>query len=174
MNKNPHSKYKIRFADCDMFGHLNNSRYLDYLINAREDHLKDFYNFDFNEYYKNDLVWVISSHEIAYLQPAIFNEIVTIQSTLLQLDIDLLHVETIMLNENQNQLKAIMRTKLVPINLKTGRKILHNVEFMEWAKKIENLEVGSHGNLQDRIKRLIVDFKAKFTAESSVHDKKCK
>jgi YbgC/YbaW family acyl-CoA thioester hydrolase len=161
MNKNPHSKYKIRFPDCDMFGHLNNSRYLDYLINAREDHLKDFYNFDFNEYYKNDLAWVISSHEIAYLRPAIFNEIVTIQSTLLNLDIDLLHIETIMLNEEQNQVKAIMRSKLVPISLKTGRKIAHNSEFMQWAKNIENSEVGNQGNLQDRIKQLLLNFKSK-------------
>jgi YbgC/YbaW family acyl-CoA thioester hydrolase len=161
MNKNPHSKYKIRFSDCDMFGHLNNSRYLDYLINAREDHLKDFYNFDFNEYYKKDLAWVINSHEIAYLRPAIFNEMVTIQSTLLNLDIDLLHIETIMLNEGQNQLKAIMRSKLVPISLKTGKKIAHDSEFMQWAKNIENSAIGNQENLQDRINQLITDIKIK-------------
>jgi YbgC/YbaW family acyl-CoA thioester hydrolase len=163
MEKNPSSKDKIRFTDCDMFGHLNNSRYLDYLINAREDHLKDFYNFDFNEYYKNDLGWVIGSHEIVYIRPAIFNEIVTIQSTLLNLEIDLLHVETIMMNEEQNQIKTIMRSKLIPINLKTGRKVMHNSEFMDWAKTIENKEIGSQGNLQDRIKKLLSDFKAKQT-----------
>lgn len=161
MNKNPHSKYKIRFPDCDMFGHLNNSRYLDYLINAREDHLKDFYDFDFNEYYKNDLAWVISSHEIAYLRPAIFNEIVTIQSTLLQLEIEQLHIETIMMNEEQNQIKAVMRSKLVPINLKTGRKVQHNSEFMEWAKTIENTDAGNQSNFQNRTIQLLMDLKSK-------------
>lgn len=161
MNKNPNSKYKIRFPDCDMFGHLNNSRYIDYLINAREDHLKDFYNFDFNEYYKNDLAWVINSHEITYLRPAIFNEIVTIQSTLLNADIESLHLETIMMNENQNQIKAIMRSILIPINLKTGRKVPHNSELMEWAKTIENTEVGNQGNLKERIIQLLSNFKSK-------------
>ncbi len=161
MEKNPKSKDKIRFTDCDMFGHLNNSRYLDYLINAREDHLKYFYNFDFNEYFRNDLAWVISSHEIAYIRPAIFNEIVTIQSTLLQLDVEQLHIETIMMNEDQNQIKAVMRSKLVPINLKTGRKVQHNSEFMEWAKTIENTEVGNQDNLQDRIKQLNIELKLK-------------
>ena len=29
-----------RFSDCDPFGHLNNARYIDYFINAREDHLR--------------------------------------------------------------------------------------------------------------------------------------
>ena len=42
MNKNPNLDYKIRFNDGDLFGHLNNSRYLDYFINAREDHLKEY------------------------------------------------------------------------------------------------------------------------------------
>jgi YbgC/YbaW family acyl-CoA thioester hydrolase len=161
MEKNPKSKDKIRFTDCDMFGHLNNSRYLDYLINAREDHLKDFYNFDFNEYFRNDLAWVISSHEIAYIRPAIFNEIVTIQSTLLQLDTEQLHIETIMMNEEQNQIKAVMRSKLIPINLKTGRKVQHNQEFMEWAKTIENIDAGNQGNFQNRTKQLLTDLKSK-------------
>lgn len=161
MEINPKSKDKIRFTDCDMFGHLNNSRYLDYLINAREDHLKNFYNFDFQEYFKQDLGWVFSSHEIAYLRPAIYNEVVTIQSTLLQLDLEYLHIETIMKNETENQIKAVMRSKLVPISLKTGRKVPHSLEFMEWARGIENKEISKQDNLQIRIQELTVALKSK-------------
>jgi YbgC/YbaW family acyl-CoA thioester hydrolase len=160
MNKNPNSVYKIRFCDCDMFGHLNNSRYLDYLIDAREDHLKDQHDFDFNKYYKNDLAWVITGHEIAYLRPAVYNEMVTIQSTLLCIEEEFLQVETMMMNQEKTHLKAIMRSKLVPINIKTGKKERHQVEFMEWAKQLENDEVRNDGNLQDRIKQLLTAFKA--------------
>lgn len=35
------STAKIRFIDCDPIGHLNNSKYLDYMLNAREDHVED-------------------------------------------------------------------------------------------------------------------------------------
>lgn len=159
MNKTPKSNYKIRFNDCDMFGHLNNSRYLDYLINAREDHLKDEYNFDINYYYKNDLAWVIGTHEIAYIRPAVYNEIVSIQSTLLQVDSELLHVETIMMNEKQDHLKAIMRSKLIPINIKTGRKEQHNPEFLEWARTLVTDAIETQTNIQDRIKQLLTGFK---------------
>ena len=159
MNKSPHSNYKVRFNDCDMFGHLNNSRYLDYLINAREDHLKNEYNFDINHYYKNDLAWVISNHEISYIRPAVYNEIVCIQSTLLKLESELLHVETIMMNEKQDHLKSIMRSRLIPINIKTGRKEQHNPEFMTWAKELVNHEVKNEDSLQDRIKQLLVGIK---------------
>jgi acyl-CoA thioester hydrolase len=161
MNKTPISVYKIRFSDCDMFGHLNNSRYLDYLINAREDHLKDEYNFDFTEYYKNDLGWVIGSHEIAYLRPALYNEMVAIQSTLLFVNRELLHVETVMMNEKQNQLKAIMRTKLIPVNIKTGKKTQHQDEFMSWAKTLENTVIHPQEDIQDRIKHLLSETKSR-------------
>lgn len=143
MNKNPNSKYTIRFNDCDLFGHLNNSRYLDYFINAREDHLKEYYSLDLTMYYKNDLAWLVGSHEIVYLRPAIYNEVVTIQSTLLFADNEFLHLETIMMNEKKNHLKAIMRTKLIPVNTKTGKKEQHQQEFMEWAKTVENTEINN-------------------------------
>ncbi len=50
MNKTPHSLYTIRFTDCDPFGHLNNGRYIDYLLNAREDHLKTEYGVDLSQF----------------------------------------------------------------------------------------------------------------------------
>jgi acyl-CoA thioester hydrolase len=161
MNKNPNSVYTVRFNDCDLFGHLNNARYIDYFLNAREDHLKEYHNLNLSEYYKKDIAWLVGGHEIAYLRPALYNEVITIQSTLLIADNEFLLVETQMMNEKQNHLKAIMRTKLVPINTRTGRKEQHQPEFMEWAKTIENTEVDKQFNLQQRIKKLIIDFKSK-------------
>lgn len=163
MNKNPNSEYKIRFNDCDMFGHLNNSRYLDYFINAREDHLKEHYNLNLTEYYNNDFAWLIAGHEIAYLRSAVYDEVVTIQSTLLHVDDNSLHIEIVMMDQKQNHLKAIMRSKLIPVNTKTGRKEKHKPEFMQWAKTVENTEVGNQENFQNRIMQLITGFKAKQT-----------
>lgn len=161
MNKNPNSEYKIRFKDCDLFGHLNNSSYLDYFINAREDHLKDHYSLNLTEYYKNDFAWLIGGHEIAYLRPAVYDEVVTIQSSLLYVDDNSLHIEILMMNQKQTHLKAIVRSKLIAVNTKTGRKEQHKPEFMQWAKTVENTEVGNQGTMQDRIKQLLSDFKAK-------------
>lgn len=161
INKTPVSVYKIRFNDCDMFGHLNNARYLDYLINAREDHLKDHHNFDINHYYKNDFAWVINSHEIVYIRPAVYNEMVAIQSTLLNIENDSLHVETMMMNENKDHIKAIMRSKLIPINIKTGRREQHLPEFMDWAKTLVNTEIDLSKNFQERTMELLSEFKAK-------------
>ena len=40
------SNMKIRFQDCDPFNHLNNAAYLNYFMNAREDHLIENYGID--------------------------------------------------------------------------------------------------------------------------------
>lgn len=74
--------------------------------------------------------------------------------------VELLHVEIIMTNEKQNQLKAIMRTKLIPINIKKGKKEQNQKEFMNWVKSIENIQIKSKGTLQERIKELLIDFKS--------------
>jgi YbgC/YbaW family acyl-CoA thioester hydrolase len=159
MNKTPSSNYKIRFNDCDMFGHLNNARYLDYMINAREDHLKDDYNFNINAYYQNDLGWVAGSHEIVYLRPAIYNEIVSIQSQLINADDFFLHVEIVMKDTDKRHIKAVMRTKLIPVNIKTGRKEPHQPEFLEWAKSLIDNEYDLKSDFQERIKQLTAELK---------------
>jgi acyl-CoA thioesterase FadM len=46
----PKSFYTVRFSDCDPMGHLNNARYIDYMLNAREDHLKQAYQINLLEY----------------------------------------------------------------------------------------------------------------------------
>ena len=160
MTKTPHSVHKIRFSDCDPFGHLNNARYLDYFLDAREEHLKHAYDFNLTAHYTNGLAWVIGSHEIVYIRPAVYNEQVRITSTLLQAENDSLHVEMLMMNEQQDQLKAVIRTTFIPINTKTGKRDQHPADLLEWAKTIENAEPGMQTNLQDRIKTLLGELKA--------------
>lgn len=161
MNKTPSSVYKVRFNDCDMFGHLNNARYLDYMINARQDHLKDTYNFDYNGYYKNNQGWVVSFHEIQYLKPAFFEEMVCIQSALRAVDEDSLFIEIIMMNEEKTQLKAVLRSKLTFINLKTGRKEKHLAQFIEWAKSLVTHEQLSSLPVHERVSGILAHVKNK-------------
>ena len=67
----PESLVIARFSDCDPLGHLNNARYIDYFLNAREDHLVQFYNFRlFQHVQQNQAGWVVSHTEISYVRPA--------------------------------------------------------------------------------------------------------
>ena len=149
ITKTPSAQYKIRFHDCDMFGHLNNARYLDYMISARQDHLQDNYNFLFNDYYRQNRGWVVTHHEIQYLKPARFDETVTITSSVLGVTEDSLLVEIQMLNENSTHLKALLRSRLTYINLQTGRRELHPAELVEWANTL--VIAGADQTIQERI-----------------------
>lgn len=126
------SSYTIRFSDCDPFRHLNNARYIDYFLNAREDHLRDHYQMDLADFYRKGMGWVVLQHEIIYLRPASFNENVSVLSGLLDSGPAHLHVEMLMLDSSQKQLKALMHTKFVPVSLTTGKKEPHTAEFMEF------------------------------------------
>ena len=131
------SFYTIRFSDCDPFRHLNNARYIDYMLNAREDHLREYYQMDLADFYRKGRGWVVMQHEIAYLRPASFNETVCIRSGILDAGPDHLLVEILMLDSTQKQLKAVMHTRFAPVNLTTGKKEPHSREFTEFlADKI--------------------------------------
>ncbi len=112
------SKAKIRFQDCDPFNHLNNAAYFNYLINAREDHVIKNYDLDIYKHGKETgKSWVVSTHQIAYLKPAVLMETVTIESQLINYTDKKLFVEIRMFNEEKTILKAVMWSSFTYFNL---------------------------------------------------------
>ena len=123
--------YLIRFPDCDPFNHLNNSRYLDYFINAREDHLLKFHHFNIYELAREKgISWVVNKNQIVYLRPASLMETVIIQSTLIRMDESEIAVEMTMWNQNKTVLKSFIWTNFVHFNLKTQRREIHSADLM--------------------------------------------
>ena len=117
----------IRFPDCDPFNHLNNARYIDYFINAREDHLKEYFDFDIYSYgAKTGKSWVVGKNQIAYFAPANLMEKVIIQSLLLELNKSDVLVEMRMWDENKTKLKAFLWTQFIHCDLLTGKRIDHD------------------------------------------------
>ncbi|HKX86685.1 MAG TPA: acyl-CoA thioesterase [Flavobacterium sp.] len=133
------SKVRVRFPDCDPFNHLNNSRYIDYIINAREDQLLEAYEFDLYRLAKEQgISWVVAQNQIAYLLPAMLMETVTIESKLLSFDDKSLVVEALMWDENKTALKAILWTKLVHYDLKINRSTIHSDDLKNFFSEIVN------------------------------------
>lgn len=146
--------YKVRFNDCDSFRHLNNSEFINYMLNAREDHLYEFHDISLTELYKKGAAWMVNKHEIVYLNPAQYSEQVCIQSDLIKLSDDALLVEMIMWDENQKHIKAILHTKFIHFDLKTGKREKHPQWFMELAAPIENRELQGY-SINERISQLV-------------------
>ncbi len=152
--KSAESKIKIRFPDCDPFNHLNNSKYIDYIINAREDHLLQFYNWDIHKLTREKgISWVVAQNQIAYLVPANLMETVTIQTRLIQFDERSLLMEAFMWNEEKTILKAVLWCKFVHVDLKTKKSLIHSEELLNFFKQIENPVVDTP-SFENRIKNL--------------------
>src|SRR5512138_1159646 len=98
----------IRFQDCDPFGHLNNARYVDYFMNARQDQLAEHYNFRLFEHGKEMTEgWVVSRSYVAYLAPAGMAEEVRIRTRLIDFTQHRLVVEGLMLDADGLRLKSV-------------------------------------------------------------------
>ena len=151
----PKTFYKIRFNDCDSFKHLHNSGYIDYMLNAREDHLNDFHNIGMTSLYEKGSGWMVNRHEIVYLAPALYNENVCIKSSLLKLSDDSLLVEMSMWNEPENKLKALLWTKFIHINLFTGKRSNHPEWFMMLAAPLEETTLQDANSHNERLAMLV-------------------
>jgi YbgC/YbaW family acyl-CoA thioester hydrolase len=134
----------IRFSDCDPFNHLNNSRFIDYFINAREDHLTSFYNFEIYKYAKQTgKSWVVSSNQIAYLSPANLMEKVTIESCILELNETDILVEMRMWDEQKTKLKSVLWTRFVHIDMRDLKRIPHEQLLIDtFSKDVNPLPAG--------------------------------
>ncbi|MCW3128127.1 MAG: thioesterase [Bacteroidetes bacterium] len=154
MEKHPQSSYTVRFNDCDPLGHLNNSRYLDYFINAREDHLKSAYGIDLTKYYQKGQAWVVGHHEILYKKPAVYNEEVLIRTSLIDLSDYHLTIEAVMYDKDGSHIKAVQWTSLVSINSQNGRKEAHDPEFMDFARSVHDSSVDLAQGVRARVAQL--------------------
>jgi len=122
----------IRFQDCDPFQHLNNSRYIDYFMNAREDQLNQFYDFRiFEVFQETGQAWVVSKNQIAYLAPAVMLEAVLIRTQLIHISDSLLVVEGLMLDKTGARLKSAAWIEFTFVSLLNGRPAQHPDDFLE-------------------------------------------
>lgn len=131
------STVRIQYQDCDPFNHLNNSKYIDYIVAARTEQLLENYAFNTAKIAQNDgLGWVAAQTQISYLFPAVWLEKVVIETKLTSFSESSLSVEAFMWNENKTHIKAIMWSKLVHFNIKLQKSHKHSTELMQFFEQI--------------------------------------
>lgn len=125
------SRTKVRFQDSDPFNHLNNGKYIDYMMNAREDQIQEHYGLDLFDLAKNQGVgWVVATNQISYINSAITMEDLYMDSQLINYSDKHLDVEVRMWNKDRTQLKAFLWARFVHVNLRTQKVSEHSKELM--------------------------------------------
>ncbi|MGN7721955.1 acyl-CoA thioesterase [Chitinophaga sp. 22620] len=134
--KEPSSLYTVRFNDCDPFGHLNNSSYINYFMNAREDHLAESYDLHLKDYAAKGLGWVVTQHQISYIKPAFVAEKVHIHSRVLEFSNHHILVEMWMTDEQKKKVKSFLWSRFAHIDLKTGKRAEHDEALLKLLDEI--------------------------------------
>ena len=120
MQKEISSVVKVRFSDCDPIGHLNNVKYLEYMLNAREDHVEHGYGFTYEEYTKKTgCTWITIQNEIAYLREVRYNAKVQITSKTIEVGDRLSKVEILMKSEDGATIHCILWVTVIYFNMET-------------------------------------------------------
>jgi YbgC/YbaW family acyl-CoA thioester hydrolase len=60
------SEFKVRPDDIDMFNHVHNSKYFDYVLAARYDQMERFYGVPMEEFLKLGYGWVVKTAYVDY------------------------------------------------------------------------------------------------------------
>ena len=71
--------FRVRYYECDPYGHLNNSNYLRYMQETAFD-ASAAAGYDLARYQAMERIWWIRSSEIEYLAPVRYNERVTVKT----------------------------------------------------------------------------------------------
>ncbi|MHA6696500.1 acyl-CoA thioesterase [Chryseobacterium sp. A301] len=130
------SSVKVRFSDCDPIGHLNNVKYLEYMLNAREDHVEEFYGFTYEQYMKQTgCTWIAIQNEIAYLKEVKYNSKVVISSKTIEVRDRISKVEILMKSEDGQTIHSVLWITVIYFNLKTRKSQVHPPETSELFHK---------------------------------------
>jgi thioesterase-3 len=129
------SRVVIRFQDCDPLRHLNNAKYFDYFFNAREDQVPKLYGLEVMDFYKAyKAAWVVYQHQIAYIRPAMVGEWVRMMSRLIWFNENTIVIEYAMTNDAEDELKTVLWSIMKYIDVKTGKKTLHEGKVLDFLK----------------------------------------
>ena len=129
MQKEISSESRIRFSDCDPSGHLNNVKYLEYMLNAREDHVESGYGFTYEEYTrKTGCTWITIQNEIAYLKEVRYNAKVLISSKTIEVGDRLSKVEILMKSADGKTIHSVLWMSVIYFNMKTRKSEVHPVD----------------------------------------------
>lgn len=130
------SKAIIRFQDCDPYAHLNNGRYLDYFMNAREDQVLAAYDFDIYAYSRSTgMGWVVTQNQCAYVRPAILMEEVTIESQLTEAKRKFLQIEMRMYDA-ERKLKSLLWAQFIHVDIRKAKSVEHPADLQEIFDKV--------------------------------------
>ncbi len=135
MEKNEYSIFqtelKVRPDDIDMFQHVHNSKYFDYVLSARYDQMEEFYKMSMESFLESGYGWVVRTAHVDFKRPLILGDVILIRTGILTINEKGCRVQFEMENKRSGKIASDGWFDYVMIDTKTGKGCKVNDEMIK-------------------------------------------
>ncbi|WP_379091785.1 acyl-CoA thioesterase [Pedobacter sp. UC225_65] len=125
MEKNQYSIFEselnVRPDDIDMFNHVHNSKYLDYVLAARYEQMDKYYNMSWEKFAEQGFGWVVAKVVINFKRPLKMGDKMIVRTGILEMNEKGSNVQFEMINRTTGKVSSDGIFEYVMIDLKTQR-----------------------------------------------------
>ena len=167
--QSPETTYRVQVQDCDPLGHLNNARYFDYFLKAREDHSTEHYDRNMGQLAREqNAAWAITKHQISFLKPARQDQTVRVLSQLIHFDNSHLVLEMQMRSDDGSRLLALLWSEMAFVTMPASTRTDHGNALMDLLDQldVEDVDYDPDG-FDDRVKEVRQQLKKQRSGQGS-------
>ncbi len=111
----------VRPDDIDMFRHVHNSRYFDYVLAARYEQMERFYGMSMEQFMERGFGWVVSKVQMEYKRPLSMGDQFTVRTGIDSITEKGCRVSFTIINKATQKTSCDGWFEYVMIDLNTGR-----------------------------------------------------
>jgi YbgC/YbaW family acyl-CoA thioester hydrolase len=124
------TQHKVRPDDIDMFNHVHNSIYLDYVLAARYEQMELYYGMSMEKFMEMGYGWVVQSVQINYKRPLGLGDQFSVETGIESINKKGCRVTFEIKNLKNNKLNTDGWFDFIMIDLKTGRSVAVSEEMI--------------------------------------------
>ncbi|WP_285008057.1 acyl-CoA thioesterase [Pedobacter faecalis] len=115
------SELKVRPDDIDMFNHVHNSKYFDYVLAARYEQMTEFYKMPMESFLSNGYGWVVRTALVEFKRPLILGDVISVRTGILTINEKGCRVQFEILNKRTGKVASDGWFDYVMIDINTGK-----------------------------------------------------
>jgi thioesterase-3 len=115
------SELNVRPDDIDMFNHVHNSKYLDYVLAARYEQMDKFYGMSWENFAEQGYGWVVTKVTISFKRPLLMGDTMLIRTGIVEMNEKGCIVQFEIINKKTGKVASDGLFDYAMIDLKTKR-----------------------------------------------------
>ena len=129
------TEHRVRPDDIDMFNHVHNSKYFDYVLAARYDHMEQFYGMSMEAFLERGYGWLVRSVYMDYKRALKLSDYFIVSTGIVNINEKKCKVHFTITAKATNKVCCDGWFEFVMIDLKTGKGVLIPGDIIEHYAK---------------------------------------